>query len=457
METMVKSLSPSDGPDSIKNTALEIIRESLEQLDPYRLIIENVRIEDERIIVCDKPFDLSRFRRIHILGAGKGAPFLFKGLKDVLGERIEGGVIVSLEEHSFQDERVEFVPGSHPIPDERSLLAGRTIMAYVENHIEEEDLVFFLLTGGASSLMILPSPPLSLADLANVNRLLLGSGADIREMNCVRKHLSSIKGGRLGNLISPATAITLMISDIMDSPMEDIGSGPTMPDPSGFEDAYQIIDRYGLLSEIGSEVLELIMSGMRGKIPETPKPGDLSFSQHFPVVLCDNITLVEVIKKIAEDRGFRTYIKDIRDGGDVVDAVKRWAATIATFIHAKGWRRDGRRVLLVAGGEHTIRVKGEGKGGRNQHFILALLNELKDLDMPFHMMSIGTDGIDGPTEAAGAWIDHNTMSKAKQIGLDPQDYLSTYDSYSFFKELDQLIITGPTRTNLMDIRLLFLM
>ncbi len=443
-------------------TFLKIIDHALEAVDPYRLIREHVRLEGDLLRVGGKTaprrggpiIDLGGIDKIHVLGAGKGAVSLFNGLESVPGLRIHGGIIVSVKEHAFSHPPVTFYPGEHPVPGPPSLAAGEAVSDYAENEVGENDLVIFLLTGGASALMVLPHPPLELADKIGINRLLLASGAGIDEINCVRKHLSALKGGRLAEKISPAPVISLILSDIIDSPLEDIGSGPSVGDSTSFADARGILEKYGLVEKVGTRVLDFLERGVGGGVADTPFPGAEKFSRNLHFLLGDNLTALTAGRESAEALGIPVHILTSADRGEAVEAAKVYAAMVKEIVRSGNPFQPP--VLLLSGGELTVTLKGKGRGGRNQEFVLAVLDELKDVNRPFHIVSMGTDGIDGPTDAAGAWIDHRTMAKVKEQGLDIKSFLRNNNSYEFFNRIDQLIKTGPTGTNVMDLRMFYI-
>ncbi len=439
-----------------------VIKDALAAVEPAYLVREHLRIEDNRLFIKHRPFDLSQFDKIHVIGVGKGAPFLFHGLDEVLGERIKGGMVISLEQHQFSHPRVTFFPGSHPIPDQKSLAAGHAVSRYIKTNVKSHDLLFFLVTGGASALMVQPAPGLKMADKMAINRLLLESGADISEINCVRKCLSAIKGGRLARLAHPARVISLILSDVIDSPLSDIGSGPSIPAAASFRAASAILKSYHLTQKISNEVKQFFNDSIKREVLEESAalayPG-LQENAHF--LLADNRIALEAAKESAEKMGIPAQILTSRDKGEASEAAKLYAAILKEIIYTR--TPFAPPVLLISGGELTVTLKPppgsrtiEGKGGRNQAFILNLLKELKTVGHPYFAASIGTDGIDGPTDAAGAWIDHHTIARVKELSLSIDGHLKHFDSYTFFNRLGQLVKTGPTRTNVMDLRLLYI-
>ena len=459
---MVEVPVPFD-TNRIRSEVRSALREALYENDPARLVRDQVRLEGNSILIRGEMIDLGDggrgrrqmkrleqsggregdhdddhendlpFRRIHVLGAGKAAPFLFEGLYDVIGDWIFGGVVVGLDLHDGDDEYypIELITGSHPIPDENSVYAGRTMKEYIEREIEENDLVFFLVTGGASALLELPLPPHNLSEIIMRTQELLSSGRNIREINCERRGMSAVKGGRLADMIHPARIVTLALSDIpvsvLDSDQElamlrEIGSGPTIP----------------VTGEIGSGRIGMKNGARKGGVNKEDKA----------FILGRNSDLVNSLRGRLELEGMETTIVKADDSADVRELAAWYGDLIRERSHGGPIRR-----AFLSGGEPTVHVTGGGKGGRNQEFVLAVLNELRNFPGPFFVASIASDGIDGPTEAAGAWADHTTYLSAAANGLDPAEFLERNDSYHFFRRFGQLIVTRPTRTNVMDIRI----
>ncbi len=435
-------------------TAKKIIKKALNAVDPYNLVLNNLKIKDNILFIKNKKFDLDKFGKIHIIGCGKGATYLYKGLKKIVEHRISSGIVISIKEHSFNDKKVKFFEGSHPIPDKSSLESGNAVYNYVKNEIKSNDLVFFLITGGASSILVKHFQGINFEDKIKINELLLSCGADIKEINCVRKHISAIKGGRLAELISPAKIITLIVSDVIDSPFEYIGSGPTIGDSTTFSDAYEVLKKYNLTKKLSPQVRDYFLKGINKEIPDTPSPDSEIFAKNHNFLIGDNLIALESAKKEAESLGIKTFILTSRDNGEPLQVAKVYSSIVKEIICSKNTIKSP--LLILCGGELSVYVKGKGKGGRNQEFVLNMLKELKAIKKPFYISSVGTDGIDGPTDAAGAWIDEKTINKVNKLKLNIDSYLKDNDSYSFFKKINQLIKTGPTRTNVMDLRMFYI-
>lgn len=438
----------------VPETVRRLIAEAIEAAGPRHLPADHVALRENTLFIKDEAFSLDAFPNLHVLGAGKGAVSFFHGLDEIMGRRIAGGVVVSVEAHRFKHPRVHFYPGSHPLPGPLSLTAGKALMDYIGSQVAAEDLVIFLLTGGASALATLPAPPLELSDKTETTRQLLASGAGIEEINCVRKHLSAIKGGRLAEAVYPARLVSLILSDIIGSPLEAIGSGPSVGDSTSFADALHILSKYRLVEKIPPSVTALLERGKQKKVPDTPPPGDPRFKRNRHFILGDNTTALEAAHASAEKQGLPAHILTAADRGEARETATHYAAMLKEVLSVRHPFQPP--VLLLSGGELTVTLKGNGQGGRNQEFVLAMLKELKDVDRPFFVLSMGTDGIDGPTDAAGAWIDHRTMKKVNRLNLDIDTFLDTNNSYAFFDTIGQLYKTGPTGTNVMDIRVFYL-
>ena len=451
---MNRKKSPYQKSTNIRTLIKTILKNALDSINPQPLVIKNLKIKKNWLYFGDEEIDLRRFHKIHVIGAGKAVYNLYTGLEKVLGGWISGGVVVTLNKHSLPAGRVRFYTGTHPIPDINSLHAGEAVFKYIKEEVGKNDLVFFLNTGGASSLLIKPVAGLKLNDKIKIHECLLSSGADINEINCVRKHISALKGGRLAEEIYPAKLISLILSDIVDSKLEDIGSGFSIGDSTTFYDAFQILQKYHLFQQLGPEIKKFFMNGVEGKVPETPIPALNKFKKNKHVLLGNNTLALSSAKTTAEQMGIKAVILTSRDKGEASEVAKVYASIIKEIIsHQNPFKPP---VLLLSGGELTVTIRGSGKGGRNQEFVLEILNQLKEIHSPFHILSVGTDGIDGPTDAAGAWINEKTIKKVKKLNMNINTHLSNNDSYHFFKKINQLIITGPTDTNVMDLRLFYI-
>lgn len=375
-----------------------------------------------------------------IVGAGKAAAHLASSMEHVLdGQELTGRVIVK-DGHSVELERVVSEEASHPVPDDRGQAATRRLRAQVEG-LSSSDRALLLLTGGASSLLVAPASGVTLEDKVATTRLLLASGADIHELNAVRKHLSGVKGGILGRQLVGKHSLALVVSDVVGDELSSIGSGPAVPDPTTFDDCWEILERYRLLDSLPASVRSRLASGRRGLIEETPKPSP-SYPKIPHVILASNRQSIDAVCDMARDLGYRPEVF----ASDMTGDVHRTAVAFAERLRAGGRER----FALIAGGELTLQLSGNGKGGRSQEFALVAANTLSSANGVV-LLAAGTDGTDGPTDAAGAIADCVTWERAKTKGLSPEAVLANNDSYTLFSALSDLVITGPTGTNVMDL------
>jgi hydroxypyruvate reductase len=433
----------------MRKQALEIFNAGLKAVDPVEAVCLHVKVTDETLFIDDQSFDLKKFERIFIVGAGKAVAPMAKALEDLLGDRIAGGVIVVKEGHGLPMNHVKICEGGHPVPDEGGVRGTEEILA-VAQAAGAKDMVICLISGGGSALLIAPPEGISLRDKQEATRLLLACGATIHELNTIRKHLSRSKGGRLAQAAYPAAVVSLILSDVVGDDLDVIGSGPMVPDSSTFEQARQILIGYGVWDKLAVSIRDHIQRGLEGEIEETPKAGDQAFQRCATVLVGTNLQATQAAAKEAERQGYQPLILTTKVEGEAREVAKVHTA-IAKEIISSG-NPIGPPACVLFGGETTVTLQGDGKGGRNQEYALAAALALGEQD---HVLALcaGTDGTDGPTDAAGAMADGNTVLRARQKGLDPVEFLRRNDSYNFFKQLDDLIITGPTRTNVMDIYL----
>jgi hydroxypyruvate reductase len=365
------------------------------------------------------------------------------GVEVAVGADALRGLVVTAPGCEVPLRRISIAIGSHPVPDRRSAAAARALLRTVAAAPAEAS-VLALISGGASSLLALPRPPLSLDDKIAVNRILLTSGADIWELNAVRKHLSAVKGGGLLRAAGDRPVTSLVLSDVVGDDVGVIGSAPTMPDPTTFADALAVLDRYGVRQQVPPRVRALLEAGVGGRGVETVKPSDPEARRATAVVVGSNAMARQAAAERAAALGYEPLVDDQPLTGDTTSAAQAWAARLQALPAHRRW-------CAIAGGETTVTVRGAGRGGRNQEF--ALVAALALAQAPVALLSAGTDGIDGPTDAAGAFADGSTVARAAQLGLDPQRTLAENDSYPFFERLGDLFRTGPTGTNVMDLKI----
>jgi glycerate 2-kinase len=437
---------------TLRKQALTIFRAAVKAADPVEAVLRSFRLQGGSLEAGERVYRLDRYERIFVIGAGKASAAMAKAVERVLGRQISGGLINVKYGHTAKLKRIALNECGHPDPDEAGV-SGAARIAAIANQAGERDLVICVISGGASALLPAPAAPVTLAEKQAITRLLLHCGAVIGEINAVRKHISSIKGGQLARLAFPATVISLLLSDVIGDSLDVIGSGPTVADASTFADAQAVLRKYGIDRKAPAAVRERIERGVAGEIPETPKPGDPALGRTQNLVVGSNILAVTAAAAKARELGLRTMVLSTFIEGETRD-VARMHAAIARQARVYGQPLRA-PACIITGGETTVTIRGDGKGGRNQEFALAAAIDLDGLDDVL-ILSGGTDGTDGPTDAAGALADGRTCRRAAKLGLSAKEYLANNDSYHFFEPLGDLLITGPTNTNVMDVRLILI-
>lgn len=433
-----------------RRDAEAIFRASLAAADPARAIEARLRVDGDTLRAGPYQYDLRAFRSIQVVGAGKASAVMARAVEKVLGRRVTGGLINTKYGHLAKLRKVGLHEASHPVPDEAGI-AGTRRIAEIAASAGAEDLVIALISGGASALLPLPAEPVTLAEKQETTKLLLACGATIHEINSVRKHISAIKGGQLARLAAPAAVLALLLSDVIGDPLDVIGSGPAAPDDSTFEQAWGVFEKYGITGRLPRSVRERIEAGRRGDIPETPKSGDECFRRTRNLIVGSNRQAVEAAARRAKELGYRPVVLSTLIEGETREIAAMHCAILReTLLSGRPAKPP---VCLISGGETTVTLKGDGKGGRNMEFALAAALALEGV-RDVLAFSAGTDGTDGPTDAAGAWASGQTAERARAAGLDPQAALANNDSYPFFKQAGGLVMTGPTGTNVMDVRLM---
>jgi len=423
-----------------RHHALQIFRAALRAVDPHQAVLDHLSFDGRTLKAGRKRYRLSDFDSIQVIGAGKASAAMAQAIERLLGRRVSGGFINVPDGISTHLRRIELQPCGHPIPDQRGVDGAKRILE-IARAAGPRGLIIALVSGGASAMLPTPAPPLTLEGKQELTKRLLASGATIHEMNTVRKHLSLIKGGQLAQAVFPATLLTLLISDVVGDNLEVIGSGPTVPDPSTIADAQRVLERYNV--PLPDAVA----------MHETPKPGDPVFVRASELMIASNKQAVAAAAKQARELGYRPMVLSTTIEGETRD-IASMHARIAREILESG-RPVRRPACLLSGGETTVTVRGKGLGGRNQEFVLAAALALGSSG-PVTILSAGTDGIDGPTDAAGAIADSSTLPRASELGLDPRQLLDNNDSYHFFEPLNALLKTGPTGSNVADLRVLLI-
>jgi glycerate 2-kinase len=424
---------------NLRGRALRIFQAALKAAAPDQAVLRHLRLDKNILIAGGERYRLSGFRNVYVIGAGKASAQMARAVERLLGARVTDGLINVKDGHGAKLRRVQINECGHPIPDRRGVAGARRI-AEIASQAGPDDLIIALISGGASALLPLPAPPISLAEKQKTTRLLLHCGASIHEINCVRKHISRIKGGQLARLAYPATLLTLILSDVMGDDLDVIGSGPTVPDSSTFADARAVLKKYRI-----PDLLPLAAE-------ETPKPGDKIFEKTRNVIVGSNALAVDAAAQEARRLGFHTLVLSTFVEGEARE-VARVHAAIAKEIRTSG-RPVPRPACVISGGETTVTIRGKGLGGRNQEFALAAAIDIAGFGNNMLILSGGTDGTDGPTDAAGAIADGTTLDRGQALGLDAAAYLRNNDSYHFFEATGDLIKTGPTGTNVADIHLI---
>jgi glycerate 2-kinase len=434
-----------------RQNAKAVFNAALEASDPAAAIRRHLRLEKEILWAGERLYDLSQHSHVYLIGAGKAAAKMALALEELLGERLACGLVIVKPGYTVPLRTMEMVEAGHPIPDQIGIDATQTIIRLLRR-VGDKDLVLCLVSGGASALLCCPIEGLSLHEKQKTTEVLLNCGAKIQEVNAIRKHISQVKGGRLAELAYPATVVCLILSDVIGDSIENIGSGPTAPDSSSFMDCLSIVDRYGIATMIPRPVKKLLERGAAGEIAETPKPGASIFAKVQNLIVGNNQLALSGAKQKAESLGYKTVMLSSSIEGEARKVAIDHARVAKDLLHDPS---VGRRGCIISGGETTVRVQGDGLGGRNQEFALAAAIELEGTEGAV-MLSGGTDGTDGPTDAAGGIVDGTTVRRAREKGLDAREYLRRNDSYSFLKAVDDLLMTGPTLTNVMDVRLVLI-
>ena len=426
---------------------MAVLSAALQAVDPAQAVRNCVRREGARLTVGDHAYDLDSYRRIFVVGAGKAGGPMAQALEETLGDRLAGGVVNVKEGYAVPTQHIELVEAAHPVPDENGLRGAERILRMAAD-AGADDLVFCLISGGGSALMELPAGDVSLDDLQHLTDLLLRSGATINEVNTIRKHISQVKGGGLARAAAPATLIALILSDVVGNPLDFIASGPTVPDTTTFQDAWKLLEKYRLQDAIPGSVQAQLRGGLNGEIPDTPKAGDPLFARTASVLVGSNEIAARAALDAATALGYNAVLVTTWVEGEAREVAKVMAGV------AKGLIRHHSPVpppaCLIFGGETTVTVRGEGKGGRSQEMALAAALALDGWE-DVAVMAVGTDGTDGPTDAAGGIADGAVRGRAQTLGLDPLAYLDRNDSYHFLQQTDALLVTGPTNTNVNDL------
>jgi hydroxypyruvate reductase len=439
----------------MKGMAKQIFLKAVSAVDPARKLKDTVRIKGNQLFIKteegpERTFHLDGFKNIILTGAGKASASMALAIEQIFGNRITQGIITAKYGHTLPLKKTTIIEAGHPIPDQEGFEGAKKIQRMLRAS-GPGDLVIFLLSGGGSALLPLPVEGITLEEKQQVTQLLLDCGADIGEINTIRKHISQMKGGWLARWAYPSTVIGFILSDVVGDPLDVIGSGPTVSDPSTYEDAWEILRKFDLVDKVAPSIQKHLFMGKEGKVQETPKPGEPVFEKVHNMIIGSNILALRSAEHEASSLGLHTMVLSSSIVGDTREAA-RFHSAIAKEVLSSGHPLP-RPACIISGGETTVTIKGNGLGGRNQEFALASALEIQGLEK-IVLLSGGTDGTDGPTDAAGAIADYTTVERARAIGLNPKTHLENNDSYSFFQKLGDLLVTGPTHTNVMDVRII---
>ena len=429
--------------------ARAIFSAGLAAAEPGHCVHRALTVEAGVLRCGARQFPLDSISSLRVLGAGKATAAMAQAAEEILGDRIDTGAINTKYGHALPLERIETFECGHPVPDEAGVTGAARQLALLEN-LDPTALVLCLFSGGGSALLPAPADGLSLAEKQETTRLLLACGATIDEINALRKHLSAIKGGLLSRAAAPARVLALMLSDVIGDPLDTIASGPTHPDSTTFAHCLQLVDRYNLRHQLPASVRQRLEDGANGLLPETPKVGDPCFAAAESVVVGNSSLAIDAATQKARALGYEVLVLTSRLQGEAREAAAALTAIAQEIATAD--RPVPRPACIITGGETTVTLRGEGKGGRNQELALAAALHLDDWPA-ITLLSGGTDGTDGPTDAAGAIVNGQTLNRARAQGLEARDFLARNDSYHFFQALNDLVITGPTGTNVMDLQI----
>ncbi len=443
-------LTPSP---AVRGPILSILEAALDAVDPRRATELMLARTKDILLVDQYSYDLAQFRRVLVVGAGKAGAPMVQAVETVLGDRISDGLVVVKTGHTAATRHVRLVEAGHPIPDASGVEAGGRILELASS-AGSDDLVIALLSGGGSALLVAPAPGLTLADLQAMTDALLACGATIDEINCLRKHCSAVKGGQLARAAAPATLITLALSDVVGSPLDVIASGPTVPDQTTWSDAWSIVRRYDLVEKLPRSIVARLQAGLDGRLADTPKAGDAAFATSQTLLVADNRVAATAACTKAESLGWHTLLLTTFVEGEA-SQIAKVAVALAREIQTYG-RPITPPACVILGGETTVTLGAHaGRGGRNQELALAAALALHGA-AGVTIVSLATDGSDGPTDSAGAMIDGATVQRASAAGLVAEQHLRDHNAYPLLQATHDLLISGPTQTNVNDLIFVFI-
>lgn len=436
----------------LRRRVLRVLEAALNAVNPYNAVLQAMRWDGNALVVMDKRYDLGAFHRIFVIGAGKAAVPMAQAVETTLGDRIDSGLVVTKTDHGGPTERVRVAEASHPVPDEAGVAAGKEILT-LARQATADDLVIALISGGGSALLVAPAEGITLSDIQAMTDALLACGATINEINTLRKHVSGVKGGQLARAVAPATLVTLVLSDVIGNPLDIIASGPTAPDTGTWRDAWVVVEKYGLEDRLPPAIVQRLQAGIRGEIPDTPKPGDPIFEKGQTLVVADNRRAALAAMAQAEKEGFQSLLLSTFVEGEAREVAKVLVA-LGQEVQDSGHPIPP-PACLILGGETTVTLGAHpGQGGRNQEIALAAALRLAGTS-GITVVSLATDGTDGPTDSAGGLADGGTVARGAAAGLDAAAHLRNHNAYPFLLATHDLLRTGPTQTNVNDLMFVF--
>lgn len=440
-----------------RKNIIEILGSALIAVDPYQVMNQFIHRNGNKLIIGKQTYYIDQYSNIYLIAVGKASIPMTAAIISMLRDEIKNGIILTKEGHAFGNKlhtiqnKITLIEAGHPLPDERGV-AGSKLIELILNATTHKDLVLCLLSGGGSALMTYPANGLTLSELVDLTDQLLQCGATINEINTLRKHVEKLKGGRLATLAAPATLVSLILSDVVGNPKDVIASGPSVPDPTTYEDALNILKHYNLLTKISPLILDHLNHGIAGIIPDTPKEGDSIFNQVQNIIIGSNQLACQAAQSTAQKLGYNSMVLTTFLEGEARQAGK-FLASVGREIRSNN-QPIKPPACVIASGETTVTIKGDGMGGRNLEVALGAVNDLAGLDNII-LITLASDGGDGQTDAAGAVVTGSSYANAKKLKLDPNKFLAKNDSYHFFERLGDLILTGPTGTNVNDLNFLF--
>lgn len=449
----LRSFSTANHPEG--DRILHVLAAALDAVDPYEAVKRNLDINGNTLAAGNRSYTLGKYTRIILVGVGKAAIPMTAAALDLLGDLPTSGIVITKRGHTHSEfhlpPNIHLLEAGHPLPDQQGVVGTQNISQLLAN-TQSDDLILFLLSGGGSALLTAPQPGITLREVQTLTAQLLGCGATIDELNTIRKHIDLVKGGGLVANAGPSDWLTFILSDVIGDPLDRIASGPTAPDPSSYEDAYNILEKYKLISQAPEAIISHLNRGIRKQIPETLKPGNPIFNRVYNLIVGNNSLAAEAAIREATHLGFHTVLLTTSIQGEA-SQVGIFLAALAQQI-SRSNQPIPRPACLIAGGETTVTIHGDGCGGRNQELTLGAVHQIAGLKNIF-VISLATDGGDGPTDAAGAVATGDTLARALSLGIHPLDFLARNDSYHFFNALDDLLKPGPTLTNVGDLTFVF--